>query len=153
MKLKKILLYLFLLILGFWFCIGLIRTFYNFSKAPKDSQQLLISDDEKRTSTYGTFVNFCKFIENKTPNNSKLLFLSSSGKVFYVCRYELYPRQFFYITDPKQISDNSYNFLIIYQNLNDGLNENISENWKLDTYKFDETYNDKFGGKGGILKL
>lgn len=154
MNSKKVLIFLFLFILFSWFSFSVFRTFFNLLKIPNDIKLLAYSSDEKKNATYGIFFDFCKFVQEKTPENSKILFLSSSGKAFYVCRYELYPRQLYYITKPSQIPDKlDYDFLIYYSNFSPGLNENNSEEWDLRQYKLEHDFSDESYGKGGIVSL
>ena len=153
---KKFISVFFTFILLLWFGVSISRTFYNFTKLFEDVKMLTLTEDQKKVVTFGSIYSFCKFTAENTPSNSNILLLSTGGKPFYFCRYELYPRKIFFARNQNEVKDKISNikidYLLIYQSPDPLLNDNKSPTWDLNNFKLTTIYKDKSGARGGISK-
>jgi len=148
------------LILAAWFFVSFFRTFYNFSKVYTEERQwMFLSDDEKRSKTFGDIYNFLEFIGENTKTHDSILFFFSNKKYFagtgYLSTYFLYPRQIYFSQFKKDtisiINSKKFDYIVLYWTNNDNsevqnyFKENSS---KLKTVNIYESKNTK----GGVFK-
>lgn len=139
---KKYAIIVYYLILFAWGSLALIRTFNNIFKFFRDDVRLLVQNNvSNRREAYGELIDFCDAINLHTVEHGKILFLSSGGKPFLFCSYQVYPRKLYLVQTPPKAVVNAktkkYDYLLIYKSINPLENDFKSETWDLE----------KFGGK------
>ncbi len=64
-----------------------------------------LTDIQKRHKIFGNLYDFFTFIDKNTPENAKILIVSSDVRTFFLSRYYLYPKKIIVLSSPKDISD------------------------------------------------
>lgn len=121
---------LFWICIGIWSLISFTRTMYNVSKIfTEENKWVYLTQDQKRKKIFGEVYSFYTFVKDNTNEKSKILFLSPSGKTYYLARYYLYPRIIIYQKDiqgvKRELAKNSqYNYLMVLLTNDPDLHEN-----------------------------
>lgn len=154
---KKYAIVVYYLILIAWGSLSLIRTFNNIIKFFREDARLLIQNDKSnRREVYGELIDFCGAINSHTFKLGKILFLSSGGKPYYFCSYQVYPRQLYIVKTPHEAQIKSktglYDYLLIYKSINPLENDYKSEHWDLEQFKGITIYKSKIA-EGRLIKL
>lgn len=147
---------LLLILLLLWGVLAVTRTVYNISKVyTEELSWISLSDSEKRTRLFGDLYRVATFVNSRTPSNSQILLLAPGGKTFYLSRYYLYPRKVTYARSmeemEKEMRKDSFNYLVMFQTSEGGLNEYDSLRWKISATP--ESEFSTFDNKDARLKI
>jgi len=148
--------YLVVFLVLVWVVLSFTRTIYNFSKVyTEEMSWISLDDSEKRVRLFGDLYRVVSFISGKTSLSSNILLLAPGGKTFYVSRYYLYPRRITYARSLKEmetaIRKDSFDYLVVFQTSERGLNEYDSLGWKIE--RSPESEFSIFDNKDATLKL
>lgn len=155
-RLKQLFTGLFLVLIVVWLFLAFTRTLYNFSKLyTEEASWVVLSDTDKRVRIFGDLYRVVSYVSAHTHPHANLLFLSPGGKTYYLSRYYLYPRNITYVRNPTEmrvaLAKGTYNYLVVFQTSERGLNEYDSLSWKIDWVP-DVTFNN-FDNKDAVLKI
>jgi hypothetical protein len=104
----------------FWFMLSFFGIFVNFSKAYVDAKNWTGKTDlQKKNIIFEDLYLFLNYIEEKTPQNSRILIYGKDERTHYLSVYVLYPR---YTVDENDfqkflnlIKNEKYDYVAIYK--------------------------------------
>ncbi len=96
-------------LLFFWICLATFNVFYNSIKTVYEIKDWYpLSENQKLEKIFGPTYEFSAFVNDNTPENSKISFYSQEGMPFFYARYYLYPRHVYWQQDTVEYVKDRY---------------------------------------------